>query len=101
MPRSLVFVTLNPSTVIQLLPEMVKPCACPLSVTLAPGAAAKTVGAVEVPEADTVTSSGYVPEATRTVWPAATTPAPAPIVQNGCAAVPGPMSEQDAFARST
>ena len=49
MPQPLVSVTVKPLTVIQLLPEMAKPFACPLRVTVAPGAAVKTIGALEVP----------------------------------------------------
>ncbi len=58
MPRSLVVVMLKPLTVIQLLPEMEKPFTRPLSVTVAPGAAVKAIGALEVPDVDTVTASG-------------------------------------------
>jgi hypothetical protein len=50
-------------------------------VTVAPGAAVKVTGALDVPELATVTASGYVPDATCTVWPAATTPAAVPTVQ--------------------
>jgi hypothetical protein len=50
-------VTAKPFRVIQLALETVKPLGPPLSVTVAPGAAVNTIGAVEVPELDTVTAS--------------------------------------------
>ena len=86
---------------IQLLVETVKALSCPVTVTVAPGAEVKTIGALEVPEVRTVTSSVYVPAATCTVWPVATTCAAAPMVQNGWLLVPEPLSEQEGFERST
>ena len=55
----------------------------PVTVTVAPGAATKLIGAVAVPELDTVTVSLYVPESTSTVCPATTLEAAGLIVQNG------------------
>ena len=57
MPFPLVFVTVKPLIVIQLLLDTVKPFTLPVSVTVAPGAAVKTIGAADVPEVGTVTSS--------------------------------------------
>jgi hypothetical protein len=76
-------VTVNPLIVIQVRPEMAKPFACPVTVTAAPGAAVKTIGAPCVPDLDTVTFSRYVPVATCTVCPATTWAPAAPIVQKG------------------
>src|SRR5919202_2076704 len=101
MPRSLVFVTVKPLIVIQLRPETRNPSACPLRVTVAPEAAVKTMGALDVPDVETLTFSGYVPAATCTVWPAATTCAAAPIVQNGRSIAPEPESVQEELPRST
>src|SRR5437879_6446925 len=53
------------------------------------------------PDDRTVTSSGYVPASTCTVWPAVTFAAAALIVQNGCVAVPDPASEHAGLLRST
>ena len=101
MPFPLVFVTVKPLIVTQLLLETAKPFTMPVTVTVAPGAAVKVIGAVDVPETGTVTFSEYVPEATWTVCPAATRVAAAEIVQNGWSTVPGPASEQAELARST
>jgi hypothetical protein len=101
MPFPLVFVTVKPLIVIQLLLDTVKPFTVPVSVTVAPGAAVKTIGAADVPEVGTVTSSGYVPAATWTVSPAATRAAAAPIVQNGWSTVPEPVSEHAGLPLST
>ena len=97
----MVFVTRKPVTAIQLFPEITKPFAFPLSVTVAPGPAANEIGNVDVPEVVIVTASGYVPEATCTVCPAATIRAAAPIVQKGWVSAPLPASEQLGFALST
>ncbi len=94
-------VIVKPSTVTQLLPEIAKPFAWPVSVTFAPAAARKTIGLAEVPDVFTDTFSGYVPEETMTVCPATTLAAAAEIVQNGSAAVPEPVFEQLALPRST
>ena len=54
------------------------------------------------PHVDTVWVQDHLmPEATWTVCPAVTREAPALIVQNGCVAVPGPVSEHAAFPLST
>src|SRR4051812_13687935 len=97
----------KPATFTQLRPARTKPLdrtgplVAPVRVTVAPGAAVKVIGAVEVPDAGTVTGSEYVPPATCTVSPAPTARAAAVIVQNGWASVPEPPSEQPPAARST
>jgi hypothetical protein len=92
MPSPVVPVTVKPWTTIQLLFEMVNPWSAPLTVTVSLGAVVKVMGAVEVPEFATVTT---------TVWPAIAVDAPFPIVQKGCVAEPGPEFEQLGFAPST
>jgi hypothetical protein len=47
----------KPIIATQLLDEVLNPKLPPLTVTEAPGAAVKTMGAVEVPERATVTAS--------------------------------------------
>ena len=57
MPSSVVLVTLNPWMVIQLLLDITKPLALPVTVALAPGAEVKTIEAVCVPDFAIVTFS--------------------------------------------
>ena len=57
--------------------------------------------AVAVPDAVTVTTSGYDVPPTTTVCPALTRDAAAPIEQNGCVADPLPVFEHDGFMLST
>jgi len=60
-----------------------------------PGLPANVIGLAVVPELAGFTDvPGYVPAVTCTVSPATIFLAAAPIVQNGCDAVPGPVSEQ-------
>ena len=92
---------MNPSTVIQLRPEITNPFVPPVTVTVAPGAALRAIGAVGVPDFEIVTFSEYVPPATCTVCPGATFATAAPIVQNGAACAPLPKSEQLGLAPST
>ena len=73
----------------------------PWTVTVSPGAASITIGAAEVPELATSTTSAYVPPKTRTVSPATARSAPSLIVHSGSVSVAGPPSEQLAFSRST
>src|SRR3954463_855432 len=101
IPRLFVLVTLKPLIVTQFLARIVKALSCPVTVTVAPGAVVNTIGALDVPELPMVTSSEYVPAATCTVWPAPTTCAAAPIVQNGRSIVPELLFEQEGFERST
>src|SRR5436189_5498720 len=101
MPLPLVFVTLKPLIVIQLLPETVNPFTFPVTVTDAAAAAVNTMGAVDVPDTGTVTFSVYVPLATWTVCPAATRAAAAETVQNGWSGIPEPVAEQAELPRST
>ncbi len=61
MPWPEVPVTVNPCTVTQLRPESAKPCAAPVIVTSAFGAAVKVIGLVAVPELTTVTCSAIGP----------------------------------------
>ena len=49
--------TVNPRIVTQLRPVTTKPCAAPVTVTVAAGAAAKVTGCVAEPELTTVTCS--------------------------------------------
>ena len=92
---------MKPLTVIQLRPEMTNPLSCPVTVTVAPGAALKMIGEVAVPDFEIVTFSEYVPAATCTVCPGATFATAAPIVQNGCALRAAPEFEQLGFEPST
>src|SRR6476661_6999624 len=101
MPTPEVFVTVKPRTVTYDLPDSLKPLTPPVTVTVAPGAAVKTMGALAVPERGAVTASRYVPAATCTVWPATALAAPAPIVQNGVADDPGPLFEHAELPLST
>ena len=86
--------TLKPVIVTHCCPEMLNPFGPPLTVTDAPGAVDKTMGALEVPEWVTLAPPAYVPDMTSTVWPAVTTDAAFLSVQNGLAWEPGPPSEQ-------
>src|SRR6185437_14589591 len=94
MPYELVPVTVNPLIVTNWRAESTKPLVPPETVTVAPAAGWKTIGAPAVPEFFTVTVSLYVPDATSTVCPAVATDAALLIVQNGCVGVPWPVSEQ-------
>jgi hypothetical protein len=104
IPTPVVLLTTKRFTVIQLRPEIKNPFVCPLTTTVAPVAAVKTIGAADVPDLGGVTASAYVPVATSTVSPATALDAAAPILQNGCVDVPEPASEQvglDRFTNST
>jgi hypothetical protein len=96
-----VFFTVNPLIVIQLRPEITNPLDCPVTVTWAPGAAVKTMGALGVPDLEIVTFSGYVPPATCTVCPGTTFAAAPPMVQKGLSCAPDPEFEQLELAPST
>jgi hypothetical protein len=87
--------------VIQFLPEITNPFVPPVTVTVSPGAALRAIGAVAVPDFETVTFSEYVPPATCTVCPWATFATAAPIVQNGAPSAPVPEFEQLGLEPST
>jgi len=88
MPYCDVAEMLNPSIVIQFLPATSNPRSWPVTMTVASGAALKTIGAAALPDARILTYSGYVPDPTTTVPPATILAAAPLIVQNGEAAVP-------------
>lgn len=92
---------MNPLTVTQLRPEITNPFVLPVTVTVAPGAALRAMGAVAVPDFEIVTFSEYVPAATCTVCPGATLATAAPIVQNGAPCAPVPEFEQLGLDPST
>jgi hypothetical protein len=73
----------------------------PVTVTVAPGAAVRAIGAVAVPDFEIVTFSEYVPPATCTACPGATFATAAPIVQNGAPCAPVPESVQLGLEPST
>ena len=57
MPSPELCVTAKPLIAIQLLEETLKPLVPPITVTVAPGAAWKTMGALAVPELATLMSA--------------------------------------------
>lgn len=90
----------KPEIVIQFLLESAKARVPPLIVT--PGLAVKIIGLPAVPELAGLTEvPEYVPALTSTVSPAWAFFAAAAIVQNGCEAVPRPVSVQEGFVLST
>src|SRR5437868_8954239 len=80
---------------------VLNPLTPPVTVTAAPGAGVKVIGSVEVPELAMGTIPVYDPAATCAVSPAVAAVPPLTMLQYGCTAVPGPVSEQEMLNLST